>query len=58
MLSLTGVLNSECQGYTSLGNPDNTRPNPALVTTNSAGEEMFGPAYTLQDPGLERQGRR
>ena len=45
------------QGYTSLGNPDNTRPNPALVRTNSAGEEIFLPAYTLQDPGLERQGR-
>ena len=45
------------QGYTSLGNPENTLPNPALVTTNSAGEEMFSPAYTLQDPGLERQGR-
>merc|ERR1719492_540929 len=44
------------QGYTSLGNPDNTRPNSALATTNSAGEVNFQPAYTLQDPGLERQG--
>ena len=45
------------QGYTSLGNPDNTQPNPALATTNSTGEVKFQPAYTLQDPGLERQGR-
>ena len=46
------------QGYTSLGRPDNTQPNPALAYTNSAGETMYRPAYSLQDPSLEREGRR
>jgi len=46
------------QGYTSLGRPDNTQPNPALAYTNSAGETLYRPAYSLQDPSLEREGRR
>ena len=45
------------RGYTSLGNPDNTRPNPALSYTTEAGEERFRPAYMLEDAALERQGR-
>ena len=45
------------QGYTSLGNPDNTRPNPALSYPTEAGEERFRPAYMLEDAALERQGR-
>jgi len=45
------------KGYTSLGNPDNTIPNPALAFLTDNGEEKFKPAYMLDDPGLERQGR-
>jgi len=45
------------QGYTSLGNPDNTIPNPALSFLTEKGEERFKPAYMLEDPTLERQGR-
>ena len=44
------------QGYTSLGNPDNTRPNPALAY-NEGGEQRHRPAYMLEDSSLERQGR-
>jgi len=44
-------------GYTSLGNPDNTKPNPALKYETEAGEERFKPAYLLEDQSLERQGR-
>jgi len=45
------------QGYTSLGNPDNTRPNPALAYTGEAGEQRHRPAYMLEDTSLERMGR-
>eukprot|EP00092_Neocalanus_flemingeri_P031631 GFUD01034349.1.p1 GENE.GFUD01034349.1~~GFUD01034349.1.p1 ORF type:complete len:517 (+),score=126.37 GFUD01034349.1:92-1552(+) len=45
------------QGYTSLGNPDNTIPNPALSYLTDKGEESFKPAYMLEDSTLERQGR-
>jgi len=45
------------QGYTSLGNPDNTIPNPALSYLTDKGEKKFKPAYMLEDPALERQGR-
>ena len=41
-----------------MGNPDNTEPNPALAYTDSTGQKVFRPAYSLEDPGLERQGRR
>jgi len=44
-------------GYTSLGNPDNTIPNPALAFLAENGDEKFKPAYMLDDPSLERQGR-
>jgi len=45
------------QGYTSLGNPDNTIPNPALCYQTEQGEEKFKPAYMLEDASLERKGR-
>ena len=45
------------QGYTSLGNPDNTIPNPALSYLTEHGEKKFKPAHILEDPTLERQGR-
>jgi len=45
------------EGYTSLGNPDNTRPNPALSFKTDSGDEKYHPAYMLEDASLERQGR-
>jgi len=45
------------QGYTSLGNPDNTVRNPSLAYLDPLGRETFKPAYCLQDPTLERNGR-
>jgi len=46
------------QGYTSLGNPENTEPNPALRYTDKDGVARFHPAYKLTDGSLERQGRK
>lgn len=46
------------QGYTSLGNPDNTEPNPALRYVDNNGVVRFHPAYKLTDGSLERQGRK
>jgi len=37
------------QGYTSIGNRDNTVPNQALAYNNDGGEQCFKPAYTLPD---------
>jgi len=45
------------QGYTSLGNPDNTQPNPALSFTDANGVVRYHPAHMLTDGSLERQGR-
>ena len=45
------------EGYTSLGNPDNTKPNPALSFKTDSGDEKYHPAYMLEDASLERQGR-
>merc|ERR1712241_854723 len=45
------------QGYTSLGNPENTIRNPALAYTDPLGETRFHPAHMLKDPGMERKGR-
>jgi len=44
-------------GYTSLGSPTNTVPNPALAYTTEKGEKRFKPAYELEKQELERQGR-
>lgn len=43
------------QGYTSIGNMRNTRPNPNLEDTSNPG--TFLPAYQLLDDLLERSGR-
>lgn len=43
------------RGYTSIGNPKNTLPNPALKIP---GQEKYHPAYKLQEERLERQGRK
>jgi len=45
------------QGYTSLGNPENTVRNPALAYTDPLGETRFYPAHMLKDPTMERKGR-
>lgn len=45
------------QGYTSLGNPNNTRRNPALRTVDASGAERYGPAWALKDGSTERDGR-
>jgi FAD synthetase len=45
------------QGYTSLGNPENTQPNPALRFSDDKGVSRYHPAYMLEDGSLERQGR-
>jgi len=45
------------QGYTSLGNPDNTVKNPSLAYMDPLGVERFKPAYCLEDPTQERRGR-
>jgi len=45
------------QGYTSLGNPENTVRNPALAYTDPLGETRFHPAHMLKDPAMERKGR-
>ena len=47
-------------GYTSLGNVDNTIRTPALKRTRREGggqEESYWPAYALTDWSLERAGR-
>ncbi|KAK3913867.1 FAD synthase [Frankliniella fusca] len=43
--------------YTSLGNPNQTRKNPALRTVAEDGTEHYGPAWQLQDGSTERDGR-
>lgn len=46
------------EGYTSLGNVKNTRPNPALEIANqSNGIKKYDPAFKLKDGRMERQGR-
>lgn len=44
------------KGYTSLGKISDTRPNPALRKSDCA-DELYFPAYMLQDWSLERAGR-
>lgn len=43
------------QGYTSLGNKSNTRPNPALLVPQTG---LYRPAHELVDGQLERCGRQ
>ena len=46
------------QGFTSLGNIHNTKPNPHLLVSSENGKETYKPAYTLEDGDWERDGRR
>ena len=45
------------QGYTSLGNIHNTKPNPHLLVTDDNGKSKYNPAYTLENGDWERDGR-
>jgi len=45
------------RGYSSLGNPKNTCPNPALGYTDDQGQLSYRPAYTLVNGTEERAGR-
>ncbi|XP_054285492.1 FAD synthase-like [Macrosteles quadrilineatus] len=58
---LRGIAAPYCslydQGYTSLGNKDNTRPNPSLLYTDSDGSQKYQPAWMLSDDSVERNGR-
>jgi len=45
------------KGYTSVGNRNNTKPNPALRLVDADGKEVYRPAYFLHDCLSERQGR-
>jgi len=45
------------RGYTSVGNRNNTKPNPALRLVDADGKEVYRPAYFLHDCLSERQGR-
>ncbi|CAN0538644.1 unnamed protein product [Ectocarpus sp. 12 AP-2014] len=45
------------EGYTSLGNLDNTFPNPYLRKRASSAAEEYLPAYMLSDWSMERAGR-
>jgi len=45
------------KGYTSVGNRNNTKPNPALRLIDANGKEVYRPAYFLHDCLSERQGR-
>lgn len=44
--------------YTSIGNRNNTVPNPALAIQTKDGQPKYRPAYTLIDPHAERTGRQ
>ena len=46
------------QGFTSLGNIHNTKPNPHLLVSSENGKDTYKPAYTLEDGDWERDGRR
>jgi len=44
-------------GYTSIGEKHNTKPNPALEYVDEDGVRRYRPAYMLQDTSKERDGR-
>jgi FAD synthetase len=45
------------QGYTSIGNTHNTKPNPYLLQKDGNGKNFYLPAYTLESSAWERAGR-
>ena len=45
------------RGYTSMGDRNNTVPNPTLAVTATDGTVSYKPAYALEDGNLERHGR-
>jgi len=45
------------EGYTSIGQKHNTKPNPALEYQDDQGNTCFLPAYTLLNGAKERDGR-
>lgn len=45
------------QGYTSLGSPSDTLPNPLLQVSSDGGRAGYLPAYRLKDEAAERAGR-
>ena len=45
------------RGYTSLGNIENTHPNPQLKRVDESGIASYQPAYQLSDEDSERAGR-
>lgn len=56
-VSLQNVKFSNMFRYTSLGNKDNTKPNPLLLNTNNGGSQEYHPAWMLTDDSVERNGR-
>jgi len=42
------------KGYTSIGEVNNTKPNPALLVDG----DTYAPAYSLKEEELERAGRQ
>ena len=46
------------QGYTSLGNKKNTKPNPHLKVSSESGVVSYKPAHELEDGRWERDGRQ
>ena len=43
--------------YTSIGNIENTVPNPMLETKDAIGRVIYLPAHKLKDEEAERKGR-
>ena len=44
----------DLSGYTSIGEVNNTKPNPALLVDG----DTYAPAYSLKEEELERAGRQ
>jgi 3'-phosphoadenosine 5'-phosphosulfate sulfotransferase (PAPS reductase)/FAD synthetase len=49
---VAGGVHAAAAGYTSIGEVNNTKPNPALFVNGT-----YAPAYTLKDEEQERAGR-